>query len=555
MNRLVRLGLPILATLLVLGGLAYVHRVDLILSGVRFLSQRRYDVAPNRPIEWQTGGDPEDRAAADRPPNIVLILADDLGWNDLTFQGGGVAGGTVPTPHIDSLATQGASFTNGYAANATCAPSRAALMSGRYGTRFGFEFTPTPDGMMPLATLAAESIDRVSLRERYLFDVEDERPYEEMGMPASEITLAELLATRGYHNVHIGKWHLGRVDGMAPHEQGFDESLLMTSGLYLPEEDPEVVNSKQEFDGIDQFLWASMNFAAQYNGGPAFAPGGYLTDWYSEEAARVIEANRDRPFFLYLAHWAPHTPLQALREDYEALDHIELHRERVYAAMIRSLDRGIGKVLQALEDQGLADNTLVLFTSDNGGAGYIGLPDVNQPYRGWKMTLFEGGIHVPYFLKWPERIEAGTEVDAPVHHFDLYATAAAAAGAPLPTDRKIDGVDLLPWATGDANGAPHEALFWRSGASRSALIDGWKLNVSDPPGRTWLYEITSDPTEKRDRSEAEPERLASMLAALDAHDADQGPPGWASRMSAPVNLDKDGSLDDAPDDEYIYWSN
>lgn len=555
MNRLARLGLPILATLLVLSGLAYVNRVDLILSGVRFLSQRRYDVTPNRPIEWQTGGDPENRAAADRPPNIVLILADDLGWNDLTFQGGGVAGGTVPTPHIDSLAAQGASFTNGYAANATCAPSRAALMSGRYGTRFGFEFTPTPDGMMPLATLAAESIDRVSLRERYLFDVEDERPYEEMGMPASEITLAELLATRGYHNVHIGKWHLGRVDGMAPHEQGFDESLLMTSGLYLPEDDPEVVNSKQEFDGIDQFLWASMNFAAQYNGGPAFAPGGYLTDWYSEEAVRVIEANRDRPFFLYLAHWAPHTPLQALREDYEALDHIELHRERVYAAMIRSLDRGIGQVLQALEDQGLADNTLVLFTSDNGGAGYIGLPDVNQPYRGWKMTLFEGGIHVPYFLKWPERIEPGTEVDAPVHHFDLYATAAAAAGATLPTDRKVDGVDLLPWATGDANGVPHEALFWRSGASRSALIDGWKLNVSDPPGRTWLYEMTSDPTEKRDRSEAEPERLASMLAALDAHDADQGPPGWASRMSAPVNLDKDGSLDDSPDDEYIYWSN
>lgn len=555
MNRLARLGLPILATLLVLSGLAYVNRVDLILSGVRFLSQRRYDVAPNRPIEWQTGGDPENRAAADRPPNIVLILADDLGWNDLTFQGGGVAGGTVPTPHIDSLAAQGASFTNGYAANATCAPSRAALMSGRYGTRFGFEFTPTPDGMMPLATLAAESIDRVSLRERYLFDVEDERAYEEMGMPASEITLAELLATRGYHNVHIGKWHLGRVDGMAPHEQGFDESLLMTSGLYLPEDDPEVVNSKQEFDGIDQFLWASMNFAAQYNGGPAFAPGGYLTDWYSEEAVRVIEANRDRPFFLYLAHWAPHTPLQALREDYEALDHIELHRERVYAAMIRSLDRGIGQVLQALEDQGLADNTLVLFTSDNGGAGYIGLPDVNQPYRGWKMTLFEGGIHVPYFLKWPERIEPGTEVDAPVHHFDLYATAAAAAGATLPNDRKVDGVDLLPWATGDANGVPHEALFWRSGASRSALIDGWKLNVSDPPGRTWLYQMSSDPTEKRDRSEAEPERLASMLAALDAHDADQGPPGWASRMSAPVNLDKDGSLDDAPDDEYIYWSN
>ncbi len=555
MNRFARPGFVTLATILALAALAYVYRVEIVLKGVSAISRQGYDVGPNRALEWQTGGDPEDRAPADRPPNIVLILADDLGWNDLTFAGGGVAGGSVPTPNIDSIAAEGAAFVNGYAANATCAPSRAALMSGRYGTRFGFEFTPTPAGMAQLTGIAGEAIDRTQLRKRIDYEVTADLTYENLGMPASEITLAEVLATQGYHNVHIGKWHLGRNNGMAPHEQGFHESLPMTSGLYLAEDDPDVVNSKQDFDPIDKFLWASMRFAAQYNGGPAFEPGGYLTDWYSEQAVRVIEANRDRPFFLYLAHWAPHTPLQALRADYEALSHIENHRERVYAAMIRSLDRGVGDVLRALEQNGLDGNTLVLFTSDNGGAGYIGLPEVNAPFRGWKMTLFEGGIHVPYFVKWPGRIAPGTEVEAPVHHFDLYATAAAAAGAPLPSDRKVDGVDLLPWAAGEAEGVPHRALFWRSGASRSALVDGWKLNVSDPPGRSWLYDLSADPTEQRDLSGERPDKLAEVTAALVAHDAELPPPAWPSRLAAPVNIDKDGRFDDAPDDEFIYWSN
>jgi len=555
MNRFARPGFVTLVAILALAALAYAYRVEVVLEVVSAVSRQRYDVGPNREVEWQTGADPENRVPADRPPNIVLILADDLGWNDLTFAGGGAADGSVPTPNIDSIAAEGASFVNGYAANATCAPSRAALMSGRYGTRFGFEFTPTPAGMAQLTDIAGRAVDRTRLRERINHNVTADLTYENLGMPASEITLAEVLATQGYHNVHIGKWHLGRNNGMAPHEQGFQESLLMTSGLYLPEDDPDVVNSKQDFDAIDKFLWASMRFAAQYNGGPAFEPGDYLTDWYTEQAVRVVEANRDRPFFLYLAHWAPHTPLQALRADYEALSHIENHRERVYAAMIRSLDRSVGDVLRALEQNGLDENTLVLFTSDNGGAGYIGLPDVNAPFRGWKMTLFEGGIHVPYFVKWPGRIAPGTEVEAPVHHFDLYATAAAAAGAPLPTDRKVDGVDLLPWAAGEAEGVPHDALFWRSGASRSALVDGWKLNVSDPPGRSWLYDLSADPNEQRDLSGERPDKLAEVTAALAAHHAELPPPAWPSRLAAPVNLDKDLRFDDAPDDEFIYWSN
>jgi len=553
MSRGARWGVGVVVVLFLMGALAYVNREAIVLKLVGIAVKRRTPVGPYQEIAWSTGVDPQGRAPGERPPNIVLILADDLGWNDLTWGGGGVAGGTVPTPHIDSIAAEGVTFTNGYAANATCAPSRAALMSGRYGTRFGFEFTPTPPGMMQLASLAPRRPGR--LREIIVHEDAEPVAYEDMGMPASEITLAELLAGQGYHTVHIGKWHLGRSGGMAPHDQGFDESLLMASGLYLPEDHPDVVNSKQDFDPIDRFLWAAMQFAASFNGGSAFEPDRYLTDYYTEQAVQVIEANRDRPFFLYLAHWAPHTPLQAAREDYEALSHIENHRLRVYAAMIRSLDRGVGRVLEALERNGLDENTLVLFTSDNGGAHYIGLPEVNRPFRGWKITFFEGGIHVPYFAKWPARIAPGTEVAGPVHHFDMYATAAAAAAVEMPDDRKMDGVDLLPYVTGEASGVPHEALFWRSGASQTALVNGWKLNVSDPPGRMWLFDMNADPTERHDLSAERPDKLAELKAALAAYNAEQAPPLWPSQISVPINIDKDLTQPDAPDDEYIYWSN
>ena len=545
-------GMRIAVVLVVLGSLVYVNRTQLMLKAIQFVSQQQ-EVLPPRDIAWSKGSDPQGRSPAERPPNVVLILADDLGWNDLTFGGGGVAGGTVPTPRIDSIAADGVNFTNGYAANGTCAPSRAALLSGRYGTRFGFEFTPTPPGMMQIVPQLDGKIER--LRRPVLYEDVATVPYEEMGMPASEITLAELLAGRGYHTAHIGKWHLGRAPGMAPEDQGFDESLLMVSGFYLPEDDPDVVNSKQDFDPIDQFLWAAMSFAASFNGGAAFEPGGYLTDYYTDQAVEVIEANKDRPFFLYLAHWAPHTPLQATREDYEALSHIETHRERVYAAMIRSLDRGVGRVLDALKENGLEENTIVLFTSDNGGAGYLGLPEVNQPFRGWKITLFEGGIHVPFFAKWPAQIAKGTEVHGAVHHFDMFATAAAVAGAALPDDRKIDGVNLIPYARGEASGDPHEALFWRSGASQSALMDGWKLNVSDPPGRTWLFDLNADPNELHDLSSERPGKVAELKAALAKHNAEQPPPRWPGQVAMAVNVDKDLSEPDAPDDEYIYWSN
>lgn len=538
-----------------LAGIGWLFRVELALFGINQMMASRMEIGPTQEINWSTGVDSQGRSAQDRPPNIVLILADDLGWNDLSMNG---SNPTTQTPNIDALAAEGLTFSQGYAANGTCAPSRAALMSGRYGTRFGFEFTPTPTGFMPIVGLVSSTMDRPLQPPAISNPQQANLSFNEMGMPPSEITLAELLADQGYHTVHIGKWHLGQDNGMAAHDQGFAESLLMASGLYGNLDDDEVIQARQDFDPIDRFLWEALRFAASFNGGPSFEPPKYLTDYYTDQAVKVIEANKDRPFFLYLAHWAPHTPLQATREDYDALADIELHRERVYAAMIRALDRGVGRVMEALKSNGLDENTLVMFTSDNGGAGYIGLPDVNEPYRGWKITLFEGGIRVPFLARWPARLPAGETYDAPVHHFDMYATAAAAAGAELPNDRDIDGVDLTSYVTGvDTTQAPHEYLFFRSGAAQAVRDARWKLMVSAPPGqprKEWLFDLQAE-GEWRDVMTEQPEVAERLRLALAGHNSEQAESLWPWVNTTANNVDRDLSQPDQPEDEFAYWSN
>ena len=551
MNWIIRVGLVLV--LVLVGG--WIFRAEIALFGIGRMMASQMDIGPTQEVVWSSGTDTEGRAPGSRPPNIVLILADDLGWNDISMNG---PNPTTQTPNIDALAAQGVTFSQGYAANGTCAPSRAALMSGRYGTRFGFEFTPTPDGMMSVVGLVSGTQDRPLQPPGVLNPEASDLSFAQMGMPPSEITLAELLAERGYHTAHIGKWHLGRENGMAAHDQGFAESLLMASGLYGHRDDEQVIQARQEFDPIDRFLWAALQFAASFNGGPLFEPPKYLTDFYTDQAVEVIEANKDRPFFLYLAHWAPHTPLQATREDYAALSHIELHRERVYAAMIRALDRGVGRVMQALKDNGLDENTLVMFTSDNGAAGYIGLPDVNDPYRGWKITLFEGGIRVPFLARWPAKLPAGATYDAPVHHFDMFATAAAAAGAELPTDRVMDGVDLTPFVTdAETTETPHDYLFFRSGAAQAVRDDRWKLMVSAPQGlprKEWLFDLTAE-GEWKDQLATHPDIAARLRDVLDTHNQQQEEPRWPWTATTARNVDRDLSQPDQPGDEFAYWSN
>lgn len=553
-----RFFLSFLLLVAVLGGFAYLNQDQVLLALIKYKSATEYEVGPPRDIAWTQG--PQQRAkGTEQPPNIILIVADDLGYNDISTFGGGVAGGRVQTPHIDQLAAQGAVFQQSYSGAGTCAPSRAMLMTGRYPTRTGFAFTPMPSGMGGMVTRIGNNMSRGLPPATYDATIDESKPpYETQGLPPEEVTVAEALRDGGYHTVHIGKWHLGRKNGMAPHEQGFNESLLMASGLFLPEDDPGVVNAKLDFDPIDQFLWARMVFAASFNSGDEdrFEPDGYLTDYWTDESIKVIKANKHRPFFLYLAHWGVHTPLQATREDYEAVGDIQPHRLRVYAAMVRALDRSVGRINAVLEEEGLADNTIVLFTSDNGGAGYLGLPGVNAPFRGWKITQFEGGIRVPLFVKWPQRIAAGTESQTPVAHIDMLPTLLAAAGEPLPEGVAIDGENLLPLATGEEGARwSRETLFWEAGHYQVVRHGDWKLQVAERPDKRWLFNLADDPTEQRNLAETRSDKVAELAALLEAHQATARPPLYRAAMEAPVAIDKTRADQVDSGDEYVFVPN
>jgi len=545
----------LIVTGLGIGVLAYEYRTDILLYVVT--NQDRPENAPTINISWKAGPDTAEIPASERPPNIIFILADDLGINDISTFGGGVAGGAVTTPSIDAIAHEGALFTQAYAGNATCAPSRAMIMTGRYPTRTGYEFTPVPRGMGRLVTIIGNEMDTGLPPAYYDRETDEQQPdYLDKGLPTEEVTVAEVLKKKGYHTVHIGKWHMGMSAGMAPNDQGFDETLTMNGPLFLEENDPNVVNAKLDFDPIDKFLWARGRFSSTFNGGAPFEPGGYVTDYWTDESLKVIEANKNRPFFLYLAHWGVHTPLQATKEDFEAVGEIKPHRLRVYAAMVRSLDRSVRRIVEKLEQEGLSENTIIIFSSDNGGAGYLGLPEVNAPYRGWKVTMFEGGIRAPIFMKWPAKIAEGTKVDTPVAHIDLMPTMAAAAGAALPQGVEIDGLNLLPLVTGaGAIERVNDALFWQSGYLRVVRAGDWKLQVEGRRNKKWLYDLASDPTEQLNLAEVRPDKLAELQALLDEHAASSRGPLYPYTTEGPVGIDKTLAEKIVPGDEVVYWPN
>ena len=535
--------------------LVYANRMYVLMYSLGWYTDIANPREANRPVPWQTGPAAPEQALAQRPPNIIVIMADDLGINDVSTHGGGHQAEGVPTPAIDSIARDGVRFDQGYAGSAVCTVSRAALMTGRYPWRFGVEFTPTPGSLARVAGSLYADPNRLYPAIIDQAKASQAKDFSDLGMPASERTVAELLKGRGYHNIHIGKWHLGSTAEMRPNNQGFDESLFMESGLYLPEKDPRVVNSKQDFDPIDRFLWPNMRYGVSYNAGKWFEPSKYLTDYFTDEAVTAIQRNKRRPFFMYLAHWGVHTPLQASKADYDALANIPDHRRRVYAAMVRSVDRSVGRVLQALRDEGLDSNTIVIFTSDNGAPSYIGIPDLNKPYRGWKLTLFEGGLRVPYVAKWPGRIPAGTQYAAPVSNIDILPTVAAAAGASLPTDRVIDGVNLLPFLAPGGTAQPARSLYWRDGPYRTVQDQGWKLIVSERPKKDWLFNLGDDPTERRNLASLQPQKLAQLKALLATHHAGMPPPLWPSFIEMPVLIDKTLDQPQAAGDELTYWAN
>ncbi|MEL6485747.1 MAG: sulfatase-like hydrolase/transferase, partial [Pseudomonadota bacterium] len=228
----------------------------------------------------------------------------------------------------------------------------------------------------------------------------------------------------------------------------------------------------------------------------------------------------------------------------------------VYAAMIHAVDRSVGRVLDKLEAEGLADNTIVVLSSDNGGAGYIGIPQVNQPFRGWKITLFEGGIRVPMFVKWPAKIAPGTVVDAPVAHIDLLPTLAAVAGAELPTDRVIDGRNILPAALGEGEiERPDDAIYWQTGEYQVVRAGDWKLQRDGRQDKMWLFDLASDPTEQNNLAAQQPEKVAQLEALLDAHQADSVGSLYPYGLVSPIQVDKTVNVEAEEGDEYVLWFN
>ena len=533
----------ILIVTLSLLGLGLIFWKDILFWLLVQTAAPKDNVGPNQEIVWQQG--PETRS--DDRPNIIVIVADDLGINDMTDYDDLDPSGTMDTPNIDFIANSGIKFKNAYSGSATCAPSRGMIVTGRYATSTGYEFTPVPDGM-------ARAINLFNPEEtRYMAESVESNPlFDNQGLPAEEITFAETLKDAGYYTAHIGKWHLGRGPDFAPLSQGFDESLMMASGLFLPEDDPNVVNAYLPWDPIDKFLWAILDYAASFNESSErdnwFEPKGYLTDYYTDEALKVIEANKNRPFFLYLAHWGVHTPLQALKSDYDQLTHIDNHIERVYAAMIMSLDRSVGRIVESLEANGLSDNTWIIFTSDNGGANYIGLRYINSPYRGWKLTLFEGGIKVPLIF-WKDGI-ASQEVAQRAMHIDIMPTIHGLINEEL--THSVDGIDLFTDEY-DLNKRP---IFWKTGHNKVVIKDNWKLQVEEYSQKQWLFNLADDPTEQLELSDQYPEKVYELKALINQHS--EGAKNFIYKPPLLANVDVDRNLKEAveeghSEDEESVW--
>jgi len=440
--------------------------------------------------------------AAERPPpskpNILIILADDLGYADLGCQGSK----EVISPNIDSIAENGVRCTAGYVTAPQCCPSRAGLMSGRYQNRFGFESNPPPS-----ANATA-------------------------GLPVGQRTIAERLKAAGYVTGMVGKWHLGNAESLRPYNRGFDEAFCHPSGGVLFA-DPKT--------GFIRDL---------YRGAKPVEEPEYSTDAFGREAVAFIDRHQREPFFLYLAFVPPHWPMQARADDLAKFAHVpDLHR-RTMLAMMASLDANVGRVLAKLREKKLEENTLIFFLSDNGGP--TGRPRTrpdadfeygqntskNDPCRGVKGELLEGGIRIPFLVQWKGRIHPGTNYDKPVISLDLAPTALNAAGAlasehPAKDEGTLDGTDLMPFLTGENTAAPHETLYWRfrfppakPEQHRWAIRQGdWKL-VKDGREPVSLYHLTNDIGETQNLAEEQPERVIAMKAAYQKWDAQNMEPKW-----------------------------
>lgn len=416
--------------------------------------------------------------ASQRPPNIVLLYADDAGYADFGFQEFCAADMKSLTPHIDSIASEGVTMTNAYMSGCVCSPSRAGMMTGRYQTRFGHEYNIPPG-------------------------------YMDGGLPLSETFMPKRMQPLGYTTSLVGKWHLGYPAEYHPNKRGFDwfYGCLQGSRSYFP------------------MKRATKHRVIQENG-VATEEGGYTTDRLGDAGVRFINENKEKPFFLFLSFTAPHGPLQAKDEDLAMLAHIEPLKRRKYAGLVKALDDNVGKVLQALQAAGLAGNTLVVFTNDNGGQTLTGAN--NGKLRGRKGSLLEGGIRVPMCMRWPGKIKAGTKIEDPVISLDFLPTFTAIAGGAVDPEWQLDGVNLMPRLTGAVSKLADRTLFWRQGKERAVRMGSHKMYVADLPGGAAheVFDLSQDVGESEPLVDADADVVAALEKALVDFDSEMVASKW-----------------------------
>ena len=405
-------------------------------------------------------------SAAESKPNILLIVGDDMGYADVGFHGCK----DIPTPNLDALAASGVRFTNGYVSGPYCSPTRAAMLTGRYQTRFGHEFNPSG----PTA-----------------------------GMPVTESTIADRLKAAGYATGLIGKWHLGSNDAMHPQKRGFDDFFGFLGGAHSYFKTAGMLRGTAPVNELD-----------------------YTTDAFGREAVSFIERHKGAPWFLYLAFNAVHTPMDATDDRLAKFSNIADKQRRTYGAMMLAMDEAIGRVRQKLADSGIERDTLVFFISDNGGPTMKGVTvngSRNDPLRGSKRTTLEGGIRVPFIVSWPGHVKPGV-FGQPAIQLDLHATALAAAGVDPKPEWKLEGVNLLPYLSGEKSGVPHDALYWRFGEQMAIRSGDFKLVRYDgnadsntggrrqPVTAAKLYNLAADIHEDNDLAASMPDTVKELQA-------------------------------------------
>lgn len=467
--------------------------------------------SPWGPARWAS-------AETARRPNIIWFIADDLGYGELGCQGNP----EIPTPRIDALAASGIRMTQGYVAASYCSQSRAGLMTARYPNRFGYEYNPIGH--------------------------ENEDP--RLGLPASERTVAELLFDHGYATALIGKWHLGGTAAYHPNRRGFEYffGFLHEGHFFVPppyqdvytllrrKQLPSGGQGRTRHGNLVLSTHMKQNEPAYDANNPILRNGQpvqestYLTDALTREAVSFIQRNQDRPFFLTLSYNAVHSPLQATIHDVEQVSAIDDIHRRIFAGMLVSLDRSVGQVLQTLTDLQLEDDTFVCFLSDNGGPTRE-LTSSNLPLRAGKGSVYEGGIRVPFLIRWPRQLEGGQLYQQPVSALDLLPTAAALAGIKDVSERKLDGVNLIPYLSGAAAGSAHPELYWRMGDRRALRMGDWKI-VHAGRNQSWeLYNLANDIGEADDLAREHPKQLARLRQRFDELNQEMEPAAWSRNRS------------------------